>query len=62
MSNGTRQFQMLTMGFCNLPNLLTYYCLGLAILFVAVGIVSWVALLTYGIGMTGKTAPVYWGV
>lgn len=41
----------------------TYYLAwGLAILFVAIGIVSWVSLLTYGIGMTGKTAPVYWGV
>ncbi|MFW7379565.1 MAG: NrfD/PsrC family molybdoenzyme membrane anchor subunit [Oligoflexus sp.] len=39
-----------------------YLAWGLAILFVAIGIASWVSILTYGIGMAGNTAPVYWGV
>jgi len=44
------------------PHPAYYAAWGLSILFVAIGIASWVSIFTFGIGMAGNTAPVYWGV
>ncbi len=33
-----------------------------AIIFLLIGAVTWALEITYGMGITGKTSPVYWGV
>ena len=43
------------------PHPAFYVAWGISILLVLVGIVSWVNLVSNGIGTTGKTSPIYWG-
>jgi hypothetical protein len=41
----------------------TYYAAwGMAIVFLLIGAITWGLEITYGMGITGKTSPVYWGV
>jgi Ni/Fe-hydrogenase subunit HybB-like protein len=44
------------------PHPAFYVAWGFSALCVAIGIGSWAYLVTVGIGVTGKTSPVYWGV